>query len=801
MSLGSTSVGQQSVPQVVTIQAPPPLDAIDELPPSIILPQGSTANGAQITCAPEHLRCTMTVLPDSDKLYKRTRIPLGVVMTPFRTATVPVIEEVTRCSKCRMYINPYIKYVDGGRRWLCPSCGLHNDIPRDFDFDQIRKQPVDRFTRPELTNATVEFMAPAEYMTRPPMPPVYLFIIDVSYPAVQCGMLESVSRSILSSLDGLSNEDERTKVGFICVDTNLYYFNLGYNLNEPQMLIVPELDDVFLPIPSDLLVNLCESKSVIESLLHRLPGMFRNNHCVGNALGSALQSAKTLLGATGGKIVVLQASLPDKGAGALRLRDHSKSLGTATESGLLHSSSDFYKDYAPSCFKLQVSVDVFSFGSNTADLATLSNLSRFTGGRIFHYPELAPDKPSIAECFEREFRRHLTCGHGNEAVLRVRASSGLSISAYYGHFFLRSMDLLALPSVNPDQCYAADLEYTGTGLTNQSVAYVQAALLYTTFSGERRIRVSTLAVPVSPSISRVFHGVDQQALASLVAKKAVDRALTSRLEDAREAVLFKCAEILAAFKAELTGAKSGASTHLQAPHCLQLLPLFTLSLLKHTALIGGGSILPDVRIAAMTQLTTLPAEIIIQSQLVPHFYALHTLAPPNIDISSIDEDDPETFDALSISASPLSGLQLPPRLHPTAEVLAQQPNGAFLLHSGNSIFLWFGRDVHPQLVQDLLGLPSVNAIPMGGPGALLSKLPVINTQISRHVRAIIREISVVRNLGLFEPVIRLVRETSTADLRSAIMTYMVEDKVQQAGLHAYHHFISDLHNKVNSTSL
>lgn len=49
---------------------------------------------------------------------------------------------------------------------------------------------VDLDQRPELTKGSVEFVAPAEYMVRPPMPPLYFFLIDVSISAVKSGMLE-----------------------------------------------------------------------------------------------------------------------------------------------------------------------------------------------------------------------------------------------------------------------------------------------------------------------------------------------------------------------------------------------------------------------------------------------------------------------------------------------------------------------------------------------------------------------------------------------------------------------------------
>lgn len=44
--------------------------------------------------------------------------------------------------------------------------------------------------RPELSKGSVEFVAPTEYMVRPPMPPVYFFLIDVSLSAIKTGMLQ-----------------------------------------------------------------------------------------------------------------------------------------------------------------------------------------------------------------------------------------------------------------------------------------------------------------------------------------------------------------------------------------------------------------------------------------------------------------------------------------------------------------------------------------------------------------------------------------------------------------------------------
>ena len=57
------------------------------------------------------------------------------------------------------------------------------------------------------------------------------------------------------------------------------------------MLVVSDIDDVFLPKPTDLLVNLTESRPAIENLMSRLNDMFQDNHTIGSALGPALQAA------------------------------------------------------------------------------------------------------------------------------------------------------------------------------------------------------------------------------------------------------------------------------------------------------------------------------------------------------------------------------------------------------------------------------------------------------------------------------------------------------------------------------
>jgi protein transport protein SEC24 len=61
------------------------------------------------------------------------------------------------------------------------------------------------------------------------------------------------------------------------------------------MLVVSDIEDVFLPKPQDLLVSLTEARAGLEGLLGRFNEMFAGTHQTGSALGPAMQAAFKLI--------------------------------------------------------------------------------------------------------------------------------------------------------------------------------------------------------------------------------------------------------------------------------------------------------------------------------------------------------------------------------------------------------------------------------------------------------------------------------------------------------------------------
>lgn len=421
---------------------------LDQPPPPIILPPNSSVTPSpHANCGPKYVRSTLNAMPTTSSLLKKSKLPFALIIQPYATLhdsedDVPVQYDqvIARCRRCRTYMNPFASFLDHSHRWRCNMCNLTNDVPQSFDWDSVKQQSVDRWQRPELNYAVSEFVAPQEYMVRAPQPLIYLFLFDVSYAGVTSGLLATAARCILESLDRIPNTDRRTRLGFMAVDSSLHYFSIprdstaqegeeSESSGEARMLVVSDLDEPFLPTPEDLLVNLSECRTNIERFLEKLQGMFANTQNPSSAMGSALRAGHKLISHVGGKMVVLSATLPNIGYGKLEPREDKKLLGTSKESSLLQTQNSFYKSFAVECSKTQVSIDMFLFSAQYQDVASLSNLPRYTGGQTYFYPAWNAARTEDAIKFATEFSDYLSAEIGLEAVLRVRTTTGICVFA------------------------------------------------------------------------------------------------------------------------------------------------------------------------------------------------------------------------------------------------------------------------------------------------------------------------------------------------------------------------------------
>ncbi|XP_043554013.1 protein transport protein Sec24B-like isoform X3 [Chiloscyllium plagiosum] len=736
----------------------------DILPPvPNMIPQSNLSQELKkLNCSPDLFRCTLMNIPQTQALLNKAKLPLGLLLHPFKDLThLPVITSSTivRCRTCRTYINPFVSFLDQ-RRWKCNLCYRVNDVPEEFMYNPLTRSYGEPHKRPEVQTATVEFIASSDYMLRPPQPAVYLFVFDVSHNAVESGYLNICCQSLLENFDKLPG-DSRTKIGFITFDSTIHFFNLQEGLSQPQMLIVSDIEDIFLPTPDSLMVNLHESKELIKDLLKVLPTMFTNTRETHSALGPALQAAFKLMSATGGRISVFQTQLPSIGVGCLQSREDPNQRSTAKGVQHLAPATDFYKKFALDCSGQQVAVDLFLLSGQYSDMASLACMAKYSAGSVFYYPSFHHiHNPAQVEKFQKDFKRYLIRKIGFEAVMRIRCTKGLSIHTFHGNFFVRSTDLLSLANINPDSGFTVQMSID-ENLVNTSIVCFQAALLYTSSKGERRIRVHTLCLPIVKSVADVYAGADVQAITCLLATMAVDRSVSSSLSDARDALVNAVVDSLSAYRSTVSNLQRSV---LVAPNSLRLFALYILALLKQQAFRTGTSTRLDERIFAMCEMKTQPL-VHLMLTIHPSLYRIDNLS----DEGSIVVGD--------------KTIPQPPILHLSIEKLSKE--GAFLMDCGSVMYLWVGKSCSNNFISEVLGFPNYASIPQN-----MTHLPELNTTLSQRTNNFI---SWLRDNRPFLSIIYVVNDDGP--MKVNFYQKLVEDRTESAL--SYYEFLLHIQQQIS----
>ncbi|KAI1703848.1 sec23/Sec24 trunk domain-containing protein [Ditylenchus destructor] len=671
-------------------------------------------------------RSTMAAVPETQELMNKCRLPLGLTLQPFRDLkNLTVIQtNIVRCKYCRTYINPYV-YMPDNRRWKCNLCYRVNDLPEEFTWDPQSRTFGDPSRRPEIQQPTIEYIAPSEYMLRAPQPVLYLFVFDVSSTAVDCG--------------------------FIGVDAAIHFFQFNDPSAPPKHLVAYDIEEPFAPVSTGLVVELVKYKESIRSFVQNLPTFFETNSCSSNCLGAALTIGRDLIQEVGGRITVMLASIPNIGPGALNVSQDASSKGSKLNFG---TSTDFYKRLALECTGKQIAVDLFVMGERHVDIATLSEVVKFSTGSVYHFPHyhFIREQTEVKR-FQKLLNRYLTRKLGLEAVLRIRC---LSLHTFHGNFFVRSTDLLAMANVNPDCAIGVQVQLEEP-LTDQSTVCFQAALLYTSSRGDRRIRVHTLCLPVISDFSRVFHCFDIKASVSMLAKMAADRALNGGdISDCREALINAATDALATYNRSVGQRPSSILVPVEGH--LKFLPLYVLGLLKNRAFSSAvQNVNIDQKVAAMLLFKTAPNEVIML-EICPALYSVHNI-----------EECAENPQRLPLSYERVNR------------------DGVYLLDTGSYVYMYVCSAVQPRILEGFFGVNSYSKLDEDG------SLKQLENPLSERLHSFLRHLHVSRGLGTFAPVM-IIREDSPR--RDLFTKRLVEDRTESS--HSYVEFLQHLKREIST---
>jgi len=212
---------------------------------------------------------------------------------------------------------------------------------------------------------------------------------------------------------------------------------------------------------------------------------------------------------------------------------------------------------------------------------TRGTLSCMTGGDTFLYSNFIASRD--ASRLAGDFTRTMTRETGYQAMMKVRCSNGLHAVDYDGNFFQHKPTEIEFGTIDADKGVVVKFKHEGK-LERKFDVVFQSALLYTTASGERRVRVQNIAARSTDDVVEVFKTADEDAIMVTIAKEASFKMLTKTAREVREGIGDKCIRILGAYrKYHISGAHQG---QLILPDKLRLFPLYMLGLLKTRAFRG-----------------------------------------------------------------------------------------------------------------------------------------------------------------------------------------------------------------------
>uniref|UniRef100_A0A8C8SSJ0 SEC24 homolog D, COPII coat complex component n=1 Tax=Pelusios castaneus TaxID=367368 RepID=A0A8C8SSJ0_9SAUR len=641
----------------------------------------------QGNASPRYIRCTAYCFPSSSDMAKQAQIPLAAIIKPFAIVSpnetpIYVVNHgetgPIRCNRCKAYMCPFMQFIEGGRKYQCGFCSCINDVPPFFfqHLDHIGRR-IDHYERPELSLGSYEYVATLDYCrnNKPPNPPAYIFMIDVSYNNIKNGLVKLIYKK---------------KIIFLSFKLTLWIAVVTVSFQQAA-------------------------------------------ECAG-------------------KLFIFHSSLPTAEApGKLKNREDKKLINTDKEKTLFQPQVNFYESLARDCVASGCCVNLFLFPNQYVDVASMGLVTMYTGGSLYKYNnfQVHADAPQ----FLSDLRKDIEKRTGFDAIMRVRTSTGFRATDFFGAIYMNNTTDVEMAAIDSDKAITVEFKHDDK-LNEDSGALIQCAVLYTSISGQRRLRVHNIGLNCSSQLADLYKSCETDALINFFAKSAFKAILNQPLKTVREILVNQTARMLACYRKNC--ATSSAVSQLILPDAMKVLPVYMNCLLKSCVLVGRPEIPTDERAyhrQLVMSMDVADTQLLFYPQLLP----IHTM-----DVKS---------DAF------------PTAVRCSEERLSE--GGVFFLANGLNMFLWLGVSAPPELIQGIFNVPSFAHV-----SAEATLLPEVDNPYSKKLRSLMDYIQSKRPYSMK---LLIAKQREQADM--LFRQYLVEDKSIYGGA-SYVDFLCCVHKEI-----
>lgn len=162
------------------------------------------------------------------------------------------------------------------------------------------------------------------------------------------------------------------------------------------------------------------------------------------------------------------------------------------------------------------SVDLFIFNNAYIDLATIGQVARLSGGEVYKYTYFQANLDG--ERLVKDLIKNISQPIAFDAVMRVRTSTGIRPTDFYGHFFMSNTTDMEIASIDCDKSIAIEIKHDDK-LPPEENVYIQVVLLYTSCGGQRRLRILNLCLKTCTQLADLFRSCDLDTIILFFAKQ------------------------------------------------------------------------------------------------------------------------------------------------------------------------------------------------------------------------------------------------------------------------------------------
>jgi len=611
--------------------------------------------------SPRIMRCTTFVVPQNKSIADKCNIPLGLCIMPFATGTddeqVPTItyshdDEPIRCKSCQAYFNPFDSIPQHYSNINNDPNTTNNNTTMYTCIFCKSSTPISSSSFSSSTVASsygiVDHIVHGKYNVRQTMrQPYYLYAIETTswnrashalrhfvIPQLQKEYKMILQTNTTTTTTYQPNSTHPPKIGFFLFDGHACYFPY-FQSNQIQLAVMADFtEDPFCPIPLNMFTYSVvvmeqeeEETSILDQVLDAIPSLLQSTtttlaaaEATEVSICAAMSVLRSALAETGGRGTTITSLLPNSTTtpvSSINSKNNPSSTSHPTD------SATFYKKLGEDCHMESIRLDIvllttttslYNTKNSSTAISILGEVCNATCGKLRRLDICSSWQDD--ECpLALELSKLCTIwSTATDAVLKLRISNGIRLKsrhAYLGNgpgFLVSSGGLLLdmspeleMAHVGAETCIVANLEHSVGGIPAKSnhKIYFQAALLYTTPFGQRRVRVMNLCLSSTTLPSIVFRNADYASIAVLMSRQVISDILDNSKDDsnggaiqnnsnsaisiARENLIETTVQILTCYRLHTTAIKSPIG-QLILPEALQLLPIWSLSMLKSKTL-------------------------------------------------------------------------------------------------------------------------------------------------------------------------------------------------------------------------